>query len=109
MRDHDRIDARSLAMHRRIAERIRQDPALLDQAHATLTRWRSSVSVGSQPYLQEWQRLMDAGMETCLGVATEDSQRARALRQASPFAGLLSNAERFAFIRQWRDAGHEAR
>jgi hypothetical protein len=107
MSDHDRIDARSLAMHQRIAERIRQEPALMDRARATLARWRSTVSPDAQPYLQEWQGLMDAGLETCLRVATEDSQRARALRQASPFAGLLSNAERFAFIRQWRDAGHE--
>jgi hypothetical protein len=103
MHDHDRIDARSLAMHQRVAERIREQPALMEQARATLRRWRVTVSPAAQPYLQEWERLMDAGLEASLRIAVEDSPHARAMRQASPFAGLLSNAERFAFIREWRD------
>jgi hypothetical protein len=90
-------------MHRRVAERIREQPALMQRAIATLVRWRSTVSPATQPYLQEWERLMDEGLEPCLRMAEEDSAHARAMRQASPFAGLLSNAERFAFIRAWRD------
>ncbi len=108
MHDHDRIDARSLAMHRRVVERIREQPMLMAQARATLQRWRTSVSPATQPYLQEWERLMDADPEACLRMAAEDSPHASAMRQASPFAGLLSHAERFAFIREWRVAGHKA-
>jgi hypothetical protein len=103
MHDHDRIDARSLSMHQRVAERIRAQPELMQRARATLARWRTTVSPAAQPYLQEWERLMDEGLEPCLRMAEEDSARARAMRQASPFAGLLSNAERFAFIRAWRE------
>ena len=101
MRTHQEIDERSLAMHRLIATKIRQSPALFDKARATLARWRSTVCISSQPYLLEWERLMGLGVEACLAVALEDSERATALRQSSPFAGLLSHQERFVFLKTW--------
>ena len=107
MRTHEEIDQRSLALHRLVAERIMRDPALFEKSRLTLARWRETVCVASQPYLEEWERLMNEGVEACLAVALEDSQRAAALRQSSPFSGVLSNRERFAFLKQWaRD--HEA-
>jgi hypothetical protein len=45
---------------------------------------------------------MNLGVDACLAVAVEDSQRAAALRQSSPFSGVLSNRERFAFLKAWR-------
>jgi hypothetical protein len=107
MQTHQDIDARSLALHRLVAEKLRRDPDLFNAAGATLARWRRTVSAHSQPYLEEWERLMGQGLEACLAVAVEDSQRATALRQSSPFAGVLSNAERFAFLKAWRQA-HDA-
>lgn len=107
MRTHQEIDQRSLALHRLVAERIMRDPALFEKARLTLARWRRTVCVASQPYLEEWERLMNQGIEACLSVAVEDSQRAAALRQSSPFAGVLTNRERFAFLKQWRN-DHEA-
>lgn len=44
-------------------------------------------------------------MEMCLEFATEDSERATAIRQASPFAGILTNEERLAFLRAWDPEG----
>lgn len=101
MRTHQEIDARSLAMHRLVAEKIRRNPALLARAESTLSNWRKTVSASSQPYLQEWERLFQQGLDACLAVATEDSQRAAALRQCSPFAGILTNEERLSFLRDW--------
>lgn len=106
MPTHRDIDARSLAMHQLVAEKIRRDPALLERAKKTLARWRGMVCPASQPYLVEWERLLERGIEPCLAVATENSQRAAALRQSSPFAGLLTNQERFTFLRDWKRA-HE--
>ena len=102
MKTHQEIDQRSLAMHRLVAERVAQDPRLFEKAQATLARWRGSVCVSSQPYLDVWESLMKQGSEACLEVAVEDSQRGAALRQSSPFSGVLSPRERFAFLRQWR-------
>ena len=107
MTTHQEIDQRSLALHRLVAERIMRDPALFEKSRLTLARWRNTVCVASQPYLEEWERLMNEGVEACLAVALEDSQRAAALRQSSPFSGVLSNRECFIFLEQWtRD--HEA-
>ena len=108
MKTHQEIDERSLAMHRLVAARIEQDPAMFVKAKATLARWRNCVSTSSQPWLDEWERLMDRGVEACLAEALEDSQKAAALRKSSPFSGVLSNRERFAFLREWRRA-HEAK
>jgi hypothetical protein len=107
MKTHDEIDERSLAMHRLVAERVANDPALFLKARGTLARWRGTVCASSQPYLQEWERLMNLGVEACLAVTVEDSQRAAALRQSSPFSGVLSHRERVAFLREWR-RDHEA-
>jgi hypothetical protein len=107
MRTHDEIDQRSLAVHRLVAERVMLDPSLFDKATGTPARWRETVCISSQPYLSEWERLINHGVEACLSVAVEDSQRAAALRQSSPFSGVLTNRERFAFLKQWR-SDHEA-
>ena len=102
MRTHPQLDARSLAMHRLVAEKIRRDPALLGRARETLGRWRQTVSVNTLPYLDEWARILDQGLEACLEVATEESERATALRQSSPFTGILTHRERFAFLKSWQ-------
>jgi hypothetical protein len=107
VRSHQDIDSRSLALHRLVADKMKRDPALFDRARSTLARWRTSVAPATQPYLAEWERLMDQGMEACLAVAVEDSEKGNALRQSSPFCGLLTNQERFAFLKTWSQS-HEA-
>jgi hypothetical protein len=102
MRTHQEIDARSLALHRYVASCIRREPARFAKVQQTLTHWRQVVCSASQPYLVQWEQLVQQGMEACLRAAEEDSERAAALRQSSPFAGILCNAERFAFLKEWR-------
>lgn len=102
MKTHQDIDRRSLALHRLVADKLRHDPDLFDKVKQTLGRWRVTVCASSQPYLAEWERLADQGLEVCLRMSEEDSERARALRQASPFTGVLTNKERFAFLKTWR-------
>jgi hypothetical protein len=60
------------------------------------------VSPATSPYLEEWAGLLDRGLDALLAVATEDTERARALRQSSPFTRILSPAERHRFLRAWR-------
>lgn len=95
---HQELDARSLAMHRLIAEKVRRDPSLFENVRATLARWRPTTAPGTLPYHEEWERLVSEGTEACLAVAVEDSERARALRQCSPFTGILTPEERLAFF-----------
>ncbi|MDO5625427.1 MAG: hypothetical protein Q4G71_12160 [Pseudomonadota bacterium] len=105
---HDDLDARALALHRRVARRLRDDPALFERARATLGRWLETADPATHPYLLTWQALMAQGMAAALAVAEEDSPRARVLRQASPFAGLLSHKERFAVLKHWREQRQHA-
>lgn len=96
------LNARSLDMHRLIADKIRNDPAQMERVRSTLKRWLSIVDGRSLPYLMEWQRLLDAGIDECLKVATEDSEHAATLRQSSPFCGILTEQERLEFLDTWR-------
>lgn len=41
---HERIDARSMAMHILIADRLRQDPSLIALANEKIARWRLTCS-----------------------------------------------------------------
>lgn len=106
MPSHQDIDARSLALHRLIARKVASDPSLLERAKQTVARWQTVVSPSSQAYLREWESLLAQGTDACLTMAVEDSQRAAALRQCSPFTRILTNAERFAFLKSWKS--HEA-
>ncbi len=98
---HHATEARSLALHRLIAQKIQRDPALLNRATDNIARWKTLVSQNSQPYILAWEVLLRQGLAACLLVATEDSAHANAMRQCSPFAGVLSPQERWQFLREW--------
>jgi len=106
IRDHAFIDRRSLALHRLAVDKIRKDPSLFAIVQANLTRWRTIIDPRSLSYLDRWQALVDEGMDRCLAVAIEDSEFGRNMRQSTPFAGILSNKERFEFFREY--GRHEA-
>jgi len=86
LRGHQRIDQRSLALHRAIAEKLRAHPALLDIARDNLDRW-TVAGTRSQPYWDAWREILSRPLQ---------SERMTALRQATPFAGVLQHAERWA-------------
>lgn len=101
MPTHQEIDARSLALHRLVAEKVRREPERFDRARVILARWRQVVCANTQPYLEEWEDLFQQGMDPCLDLALEVSERADALRQCSPLACVLTNRERFEFLKGW--------
>ncbi len=103
MNGHRRIEERSLSLHRAVAEKLRNDAAVLAQARARVERWRRDKSVHPH-YAEAWfqvllsepeevaQRLMDPGETMC------------ALRQCSPFAGALTPQERWQILQQTPEA-----
>lgn len=101
------LDARSLALHGLVADRLERDPDLLQMAQRTLAGWRQRVSPHSQPYLAQWEALLQQGLGACVAVLRDPSEAAHALRLCSPFAGALPAKERWAFLRDWKE-GHEA-
>jgi hypothetical protein len=92
---HQRIDQRSLALHRAIAGKLRADPSLLAVAHDNLERW-SAQKGRSQPYWDAWRDILKRPLDEVLAIMVEESERMTAMRQASPFAGILTPRERWA-------------
>jgi hypothetical protein len=93
--DHSRLDERSLALHRLVAEKLLDDPALLDRARGNLRRWQESNGSPS-PALAEWQQILTGTADQVARFLVERSERATRLRQSSPFTGILSEPERLA-------------
>ncbi|HSW29682.1 MAG TPA: hypothetical protein VLH75_09410 [Longimicrobiales bacterium] len=89
-----REERRSLHLHRAIAERLRADPAgVVETARHALDRMRAGASSSSQP-LREWDVLLDRPAEALIELLTDPSPWARELRHVTPFAGVLTGAER---------------
>jgi hypothetical protein len=101
---HGRIDLRSLALHRAIAEKIRANPALLEVARDNLDRW-SQTNSRSQPYWDQWRELLALPLAELLTLLVDESERMTALRQATPFAGVLEPAERWAIYARFAQPG----
>lgn len=50
MRTAQSIEARSLGLHRRVAQKIRQEPELMNKAFENLRRWKCTVSASTLQY-----------------------------------------------------------
>jgi transcriptional regulator with XRE-family HTH domain len=104
-----REDRRSLALHRAIAERLRQDPeGVLTRARASLMRMHD-LHPGARPLLQEWRVFLRRPVEALVPVLLDPSPWGRALRQVTPFTGVLSARERAHVYRQFARGGMTAR
>jgi hypothetical protein len=92
---HRLLEIRSLAMHAVIARKIERDPALLEIARRNVERWRARWGEAPPAWLEEWQELLNQSWQAVVAFITEPGERATRLRQSSPFAGVLSNEERW--------------
>jgi hypothetical protein len=95
---HSLAEERSLALHRAIAERLRSDPRILERARERVRRWAESG--GAHPdYVDAWEVVLSRPPEGIAAFLVDPGEHARALRQASPFAGSLTPRERWSI---WR-------
>jgi len=101
---HRRIDQRSLALHRAIADKLRADPSLLAIAYDNLDRW-SAANGRSRPYWDAWRELLKRPLEELLALMVEDSEKMTAMRQSNPFAGILTPRERWSIYDQFAVGG----
>lgn len=99
-RTHENIDARTLALAQRIAERIRKDPAAIGRARRRLASRIRTASAGEQKELREWDRLLLSGSPSRLShLLTDPGPRATRLRQSLPFLDVLTREEREELLR----------
>jgi len=104
-RSHQWIDARSLALAKAVAERVRRDPSTIEIARGNLRRWKETLALWP-PALQEWERILqESPVETILEALVADDEDGRRRRQSSPFTGVLSESERRAIFEEYEAIG----
>jgi hypothetical protein len=92
------VDLFNLMLHRTVAEKLQENPeSVLQIACNNLERWLASESfAGSERLaLLEWQNILEtyAPEEICK-IIVQNTDEGQRLRSSSPFAGVLSEAER---------------
>lgn len=101
--DTDRV---SLELARRVAERLRWRPEMLELARTNLARWRRQNA--SSPSLlrcySEWESILARPVDQICELLCSGSDDAQRLRQNSPFAGALSPAEVWEIKSRFRHA-----
>jgi hypothetical protein len=85
-----------LELHRRLIPKLIADPdAIRSLARANLARLRQRrQSPTSRGWIDQWDSLLDGPLEGLLATLVSTDERGVDLRQMSPFAGALTDAER---------------
>jgi hypothetical protein len=91
---HRVAEARSLAMHTVIAQRLIKNPTLIEHARRNLRRWAAKHPEAKPRWMAEWRAILRRPVAEVAGLLAEPSERAARLRQSTPFAGLLDDSER---------------
>ena len=97
---HRLAEERSIAFHRKVLERLQVEPAILDRARARTRGWLHRGEPHAF-YARAWARVLELPPEAMAAALVENSERMRALRQVTPFAGALPPKERWAIWRQF--------
>jgi hypothetical protein len=92
----------SLELHRAVARRLVEDPTLIERARARVAGWIRDASV-ARPYAEAWQAALAEPVEAIVRLLEDPGERARQLRQASPFAGVLDPRTRWSIWRRVRE------
>lgn len=103
-----RDQLRSLWLNHAVAGKLVADPErILDLARRNLARMRAANSRGqARRWLDVWETLLEGSIEDVMEALTSRSPRARELRQNSPFAGVLDEAERAQVLSRYAAARH---
>lgn len=97
----NREERRSIRLHRAVARRLLASPdAVVARARQNLAVMRRANDDGSADgWLDEWERLLDGAVIDVAAVLVSTDERARDLRQVTPFSGVLTPRERWALCR----------
>lgn len=91
--DHRILEARSLALHCLIVRKIERNPRLLQIARRNLARWLDRDGRAPRALL-EWRSILKQPWPAIAAILTDTGEEAARLRQSTPFAGVLTAAER---------------
>jgi hypothetical protein len=92
----------SLELHRAVAARLHEDPALAQRARERVAGWLRDGSV-ARPYAEAWQAILVGPAEALARFLADPGDEARRMRQTSPFAGALDARTRWSIWRRVRE------
>ena len=96
-----REDRRSLVLHRAIADRLIESPdVVLDKAQRNLSLMRNRHP-HAHSLFAEWSEILAKPTDEIAVALLDPSLRGRDLRKVTPFAGVLTAAERARVYRQF--------
>jgi hypothetical protein len=105
MNRQQQIDHFLMAAHRLAMSRLRADPSRIEKVRAQLVRWRGISGVTrSDTYWDEWQALLDSGVDELERVVCAEDDHGAVLRSVSPASVLLTQRERSVLLREARAA-----
>lgn len=98
---HALSEARSLAMHQTIAERIKQNPkAVIEKAKSNIQHW-SKLNGANNSVNAEWLQILTTYPPNKIAkLISSKSEEAYRLRSSSPFPGVLSEYEKEEIIKR---------
>jgi len=103
-------DEYSLALGAAVARRLVEDPAGVRAiGRRNLVRAREQHGESARHWIERWRELLDGPEDALIDVLTSPDERARVLRQTSPFAGVLEPRERWVLLDQVRRARRASR
>jgi len=103
MEPHRLAEERSLTYHRAVAARLEKDPAILATARGRIRAWL--VSDPAAFHARAWEEVLSWPVPRIAAFLVDASERARELRQSTPFAGAIPPRERWRIWREVRAAG----
>lgn len=103
MNRQQQIDHFVASAHRLAMQRLREQPARVDEVRAQLARWRKQAgTTRSDIYWNEWEVLLDRPIDALAEAICADSDHATVLRSVSPVSVLITQAERAQLLREAR-------
>lgn len=97
---HRSAERRSIALHASIGDRL--DAATLARARARVDDWLRDGGPPPPAAARAWRSLLDQPHDVLAAALVRDDEAMRNLRQNTPFAGVVTPAERWRIIRDVR-------
>lgn len=98
---HRKPELRSLAYHRIVADRL--DEHVVENAKSRLKRWQRQGKMHPR-WAAEWEEILEKPHDQIADVLSADTEHASALRQSSPFSGVLTEHERRSLLQRVEEA-----
>lgn len=101
-----REQEKSLWLHRALMAPLMVAPEeVIDRAFDNIARWKAEHRSDGMTvrYLSGWERILSQGLDAVMEIIVSPSPEACALRQNTPFAGVLDDATRVQVLRMFNE------